>query len=129
MDQHSSKSPAPPKKRRRRRPFWLRLTFRLLHLVSIALFMFTRFMETALREPLAWALLGPVWDGKDAGALALIVLGQQAVVFWRIFARTAHLGAASAFLARAFDAASPRPAVASESEPASVAGEAPAPEP
>jgi hypothetical protein len=78
---------------------------------------------------LAWALLGPVWDGKDAGALALIVLGQQAVVFWRIFARTAHLGAASAFLARAFDAASPRPAVASESEPASVAGEAPAPEP
>ena len=58
MEQLPSKSPAPPKKRRRRRPFWLRLTFRLLHLVSVALFMFTKFMETALREPLAWAILG-----------------------------------------------------------------------
>lgn len=66
-----------------------------------------------------WAFLGPAWDGKDAGALALIVLGQQAVVFWRIFARTAHLGAASAFLGRASEAArTPAPTVASESEPA-----------
>jgi hypothetical protein len=67
-----------------------------------------------------WALLGPVWDGRDAGALALIVLGQQAVVFWRIFARTAHLGAASAFLARASEAAGPAPSpkLTSESEPA-----------
>jgi hypothetical protein len=78
---------------------------------------------------LFWALLGPVWDGKDAGALALIVLGQQAVVFWRIFSRTAHLGAASAFLTRASDAASARTAVASESEPALGTGDAPAPEP
>ncbi len=69
---------------------------------------------------LAWAFLGPVWDGKDLGALALIVLGQQAVVFWRIFARTAHLGAASAFLARASGAAGPAPSpkLTSESEPA-----------
>ncbi len=73
---------------------------------------------------LLWALLGPLWDGKDAAALALIVLGQQAVVFIRILARTAHLGAASAFLARASEAAAPRvyaaPAatVATESEPA-----------
>ena len=69
---------------------------------------------------LLWAFFGPVWDGKDAGALALVVLGQQAVVFFRILARTAHLGAASAFLARASEAAAPAssPKLTSESEPA-----------
>ena len=69
---------------------------------------------------LLWALLGPVWDGKDAAALALVILGQQAVVFFRILARTAHLGAASAFLARAAEAAAPAPSpkLTSESEPA-----------
>lgn len=68
---------------------------------------------------LLWALLGPVWDGKDAGALALVILGQQAVVFFRILARTAHLGAASAFLGRAAEAAAPAPSpkLTSESEP------------
>ncbi|HEY3351506.1 MAG TPA: hypothetical protein VGM13_17145 [Thermoanaerobaculia bacterium] len=69
---------------------------------------------------LLWALLGPVWDGNDAGALALVILGQQAVVLIRILARTAHLGAASAFLARAAEAAAPAPSpkVTAESEPA-----------
>lgn len=69
---------------------------------------------------LLWALLGPVWDGKDAAALALVVLGQQVVVFLRILARAAHLGAASAFLARAAEAAAPAPSpkLTSESEPA-----------
>ncbi len=76
---------------------------------------------------LLWALFGPVWDGKDAAALVLVVLGQQAVVFLRILARAAHLGAASAFLARAAEAAAPAPApkLTSESEPAA----AQAPEP
>ncbi len=76
---------------------------------------------------LVWAYVGPVWDGKDSGALTLIVLGQQAVVFWRIFARTAHLGAASAFLARASEAAGPAPApkLTSESEPAAEPAPAP----
>lgn len=58
MNQHPTTLAAPPPKRRKRRPTWLRLTFRLVHLVSVALFMFTRFLETALRDPLAWAILG-----------------------------------------------------------------------
>ena len=69
--------------------------------------------------PLAlWALLGPVWDGREAGALALVVLGQLCVVFLRVLARAAYLGAASAFLARAAERPAPAPAVTSESEPA-----------
>ncbi len=71
---------------------------------------------------LLWAFLGPVWDGGDGAALVLVVLGQQAVVLVRILARAAHLGAASAFLSRASEAAAraaaPAPTVASESEPA-----------
>ncbi len=81
---------------------------------------------------LLWAFLGPVWDGRDGAALALVVLGQQAVVLVRILARAAHLGAASAFLARAADAARPRaaaPTVASESEPAPESSGDPAPAP
>jgi hypothetical protein len=81
---------------------------------------------------LLWGLLGPVWDGGDFAGLALVVLGQQAVVFVRILARTAHLGAASAFLARAADAGRSRaaaPTVASESEPARESGAEPAPAP
>ncbi|MGA7991599.1 MAG: hypothetical protein WCC53_09225, partial [Thermoanaerobaculia bacterium] len=50
---------------------------------------------------LFWALLGPVWDGREPAALALVVLGQQGVVLCRLLARAAHLGAASSFLARA----------------------------
>jgi hypothetical protein len=72
---------------------------------------------------LLWAFLGPVWDGKDGASLALVVLGQQAVVFLRILARTAHLGAASAFLARASEPATARAAVASESEPSAAAAD------
>jgi len=69
----------------------------------------------------AWAFFGPVWDGREAGALALVVLGQTAVVFWRILTRAAYLGAAAAFLARATEEpAAPAPAVTSESEPAAA---------
>jgi hypothetical protein len=66
---------------------------------------------------LLWAFLGPVWDGKEPGALALVVLGQQGVVFFRVLVRSAHLGAASAFLARAAETAAPTPKLVSESEP------------
>ncbi len=66
---------------------------------------------------LLWAILGPVWDGKEAGALTLVLLGQQFVVFFRILARTAYIGAASAFLARAAEASAPAPKLVSESEP------------
>jgi hypothetical protein len=77
---------------------------------------------------LLWGFLGPVWDGREPGALALVVLGQQAVVFLHILARMAHLGAASAFLARAAETPARRaPAVSSESEPAAAAE--PTPEP
>ncbi len=70
---------------------------------------------------LLWAAWGPVWDGREAGTFALVVLGQQAVVVLRIVLRTAHLGAASAFLARADEARPAAPArtpVSAESEPA-----------
>ena len=67
----------------------------------------------------AWGLFGPVWDGREAGALGFVVLGQQALVFLRILFRTAHLGAASAFLGRALEApAAPSRTLTSESEPA-----------
>lgn len=66
---------------------------------------------------LLWALLGPVWDGAEPGALAAVVLGQQAVVFVRLLARAAHLGAASSFLSRAVETPAPGPALVSESEP------------
>lgn len=69
---------------------------------------------------LLWALLGPVWDGGDGGALALVVLGQQGVVFVRIFVRAAYLGAASSFLSRAGETPAPTPVLVSESEPAAA---------
>jgi hypothetical protein len=58
MDQHPTTITAPSRTRRSRHPTWLRLTLGLVHLISVALFMFTRFLETALRDPLAWAILG-----------------------------------------------------------------------
>jgi hypothetical protein len=64
-----------------------------------------------------WAFLGPVWDGNEPGALALVVLAQQGVVLFRLLARSAHLGAASAFLGRAAETPAPAPKLVSESEP------------
>jgi len=62
---------------------------------------------------LVWLFLGPVWDGKEAGNLALILAGQQLVVLLRILTRAGHLGAASAYLKRSKEAApSPAPAPA-----------------
>jgi hypothetical protein len=48
-----------------------------------------------------WALFGRTWDGADAPRFWLLLALQQLVVLLRIVARTAHLGAASAWLARA----------------------------
>jgi hypothetical protein len=59
------------------------------------------FGAAGLLPLLAWVAWAPSWDGKDAASLVLLVAGQQLVVLWRIAARTAHLGAAVAFLRRA----------------------------
>jgi len=71
---------------------------------------------------LVWLFLGPVWDGKEAGDLALILAGQQLVVLLRILVRAGNLGAASAYLKRSKEAApSPAPApVASIASPDSA---------
>jgi hypothetical protein len=61
------------------------------------------FGAVGLAPLLAWALWAPVWSGSDALALVLLVAAQELVVFWRIAARAAHLGAASAFLRRSRD--------------------------
>lgn len=59
------------------------------------------FGGVAVLPLLAWLAWGPSWDGADPARLALLLLGQQLVVFFRIAARVAHLGAASSFLKRA----------------------------
>jgi len=71
---------------------------------------------------LVWLFLGPVWDGKEAGDLALILAGQQLVVLLRILVRAGNLGAASAYLKRSKEAGTPAPVAAApaarESDPA-----------
>ena len=59
MDQKPTKGPTAPKPRRKR-PTWLRFVIRLGHLVWALLFMLTRFLETAIRDPLAWAILATI---------------------------------------------------------------------
>lgn len=85
------------------------------------------FGALGLAPLLLWAAVGPVWDGRETAALVLAVLGHQAVVFLRLLFRTAHLGAASAFLGRADEARAAAPArpLVSESEPAPAAASAP----
>jgi hypothetical protein len=70
----------------------------------------------AVAALVVWGLLGPTWDGKDTSRFFLILAAQQLVVFLRITARAAHLGAASVWLDRERDVA-PAPAAA----PASTA--------
>ena len=67
------------------------------------------FGGAALVPLVAWAALAPAWDGTDSIRLALLVLAGQLVVLFRIAARVAHLGAASAFMRRAAEAARPVP--------------------
>ena len=59
---------------------------------------------------LVWASVGPVWNGAELADFALIFAGQQLVVLLRILTRAGHLGAASAWLKRSKEPASPSPA-------------------
>lgn len=59
-----------------------------------------------------WGLFASTWDGRDPARLALFVALQQLAVLFRITARVAHLGAASAFMRRAAMAGQPAPAPA-----------------
>ena len=67
------------------------------------------FGSVALLPLIAWTLLAPSWDGTDPARLALLVAVGQLVVLFRITARVAHLGAASAFMRRVAEAARPVP--------------------
>lgn len=75
-----------------------------------ALFLELSFGVTALLPLAVWLLFAPSWGGGDGRLLALLVAGQQAVVLLRIAARTAHLGAASAWMRGARETARPAPA-------------------
>jgi hypothetical protein len=61
---------------------------------------------------LVWLIVGPVWDGRELGDFALILVGQQLVVLIRILTRAGHLGAASAYLKRSKEAGASAPASA-----------------
>jgi hypothetical protein len=75
-----------------------------------ALLLEASFGVTALLPLALWLLFAPSWSGGDARLLALLVLGQQAVVLLRLFARTALLGAAAAWMRGAREASRPAPA-------------------
>ncbi len=75
-----------------------------------ALLLELSFGVTALLPLAAWLVFAPSWSGGSLRLLALLVAGQQAVVLLRLFARTAHLGAATAWLRGAREAARPAPA-------------------
>ena len=63
-----------------------------------ALLLEVSFGATALLPLALWLALAPSWSGGSGRRLALLVAGQQAVVLLRLLARTAHLGAASAWM-------------------------------
>lgn len=75
-----------------------------------ALLLEAAFGATALLPLVAWLLFAPSWSGGDVRLLALLVAGQQAVVLLRVAARSAHLGAASAWMRGARESARPAPA-------------------
>lgn len=75
-----------------------------------ALLLEAAFGVTALLPLAAWLYFAPSWSGGDPGRLALLVAGQQAVVLLRLLARTAHLGATTAWMRGAREAARPAPA-------------------
>jgi hypothetical protein len=82
----------------------------------------------------AWAFVGPVWNGGELADFALILAGQQLVVLLRILTRAGHLGAASVYLKRSKEPVSPAAApplrVAAElSNPRSAEEPAAAPAP
>lgn len=75
-----------------------------------ALLLEAAFGVTALLPLSLWLFFAPSWSGGDARLLALLVAGQQAAVLVRIVARTAHIGAATAWMRGAREAARPAPA-------------------
>ncbi|MBK8597372.1 MAG: hypothetical protein IPP07_22235 [Holophagales bacterium] len=75
-----------------------------------ALLLEIAFGVTALLPLSLWLYFAPSWSGGDVRLLALLVAGQQAVVLLRIVARAAHLGAATAWMRGAREAARPAPA-------------------
>lgn len=75
-----------------------------------ALLLEASFGVTALLPLTLWLLFAPSWSGGDARLLALLVLGQQAVVLLRLCARAALLGAAAAWMRGAREASRPAPA-------------------
>jgi hypothetical protein len=76
----------------------------------------------------AWAIAGPVWNGEELADFAPILAGQELVVLLRILTRAGHLGAASAYLKRSREPASPAtpPPVRMASEPSPQSAETPA---
>ncbi|MFN7987809.1 MAG: hypothetical protein U0529_10070 [Thermoanaerobaculia bacterium] len=75
-----------------------------------ALLLEASFGVTALLPLAAWLLFAPSWGGGSGRLLALLVAGQQAVVLLRVLARTAHLGAATAWMRGTRETARPAPA-------------------
>ena len=75
-----------------------------------ALLLEASFGVTAVLPLAAWLLFAPSWGGGGARLLALLVAGQQAVVLLRVLARTAHLGAATAWMRGARETTRPAPA-------------------
>ena len=75
-----------------------------------ALLLEMAFGVTALLPLSLWLLFAPSWSGGDPRLLALLVAGQQAVVLLRLVARTAHLGAATAWMRGTRESARPAPA-------------------
>jgi len=74
--------------------------------------------SAAIAPLVLWGLFAPTWDGADTSRFFMILAGQQLVVFFRIAARAAHLGAATAWLRGARTVASP---AAAEATPAGFA--------
>jgi hypothetical protein len=75
-----------------------------------ALLLEVSFGLTALLPLAAWLLFAPSWGGGDLRLLALLVAGQEAVLLLRLLARTAHLGAATAWMRGTRESARPAPA-------------------
>jgi hypothetical protein len=65
---------------------------------------------TGILPLVLWAAYGSAWDGADVQEFWLLLALQQLVLLARIWARTAHLGAASAWLREAAGGGAPGPA-------------------
>lgn len=82
----------------------------VVHRPLKALLLELSFGAMALLPLAAWLFYAPSWSGGGSGRLALLVAGQQAVVLLRVLARSAHLGAATAWMRAARETSRPAPA-------------------